>query len=121
MSPASMWQNPCVGIQARLKKGMPAGTSSFGMSGVNAHAIFGPAEGQQQSPPPCTGPLKRLRHWPNPLLRHLLGAAKCAGSSAVFAANLLAPPLAFLADHKVGQRCTPAGASHGSWASRAGC
>ena len=71
------------------------------MSGVNAHAIFGPAEGQQAGPPPSPGPLQRLRHWPNPVLRHLVGAAKCTRSAATFAADLLAPPLAFLADHKV--------------------
>ena len=87
------------GVSAQA--GCCTGTSSFGMSGVNAHAIFGSADGQQTPAPAAAGPLIRLRHWPNPPLRHLLGAACSMRKAITFGVSLLAPQLAFLPDHKV--------------------
>ena len=82
------------------------GTSSFGMSGVNAHAIFMPPTSRSHSfgervPPPFL----QHRYWPVVVARHLLGPAR-AGSHGklVFACALECQELAYLWDHKVRQQ-----------------
>lgn len=59
-----------------------AGVSSFGMSGVNAHAVFGAsrtAEAQQEDPLTW----KHNRHWPVPPRHYFLKRAKWEGAAGV--------------------------------------
>lgn len=83
-----------------------AGTSSFGMSGVNAHALFSPAPEKDQGARPVllgiASYLQRKLVWPVPHPHHLLQL--CTASSpqqAAFSFNIVAMMLAYLADHKV--------------------
>ena len=82
-----------------------AGTSSFGMSGVNAHLLIAPlGDGQNPSTPGPVLKLTRVRHWcsvaPHPLLQF---AAAAAGELLVQSA-LSAAGLAYLLDHQVRRR-----------------
>ena len=53
-----------------------AGTSSFGMSGVNAHGLFKPPERLPASPASLAAvPWQRTRHWVVPSPHHLLQSA----------------------------------------------
>lgn len=83
-----------------------AGTSSLGMSGINAHAIL-------QGPPPApteaegleNGSLiwQRARHWVAPAAHHLLASFQPGAVSGTveLVADLCAPSLAYLFDHQV--------------------
>lgn len=86
------------------------GTSSFGMSGVNAHALLAaPTLGQPRSSaaqglsPVLTW--RRARFWPHALAHAALAAAAAAATaSTVFAMDLRAPALAFLGDCRLAGR-----------------
>ncbi|PSC74792.1 Polyketide synthase [Micractinium conductrix] len=80
-----------------------AGTSSFGMSGVNAHAVM------ESSPDICdrvwsssTSMLQRQRHWALVPAFHLSGTAQQFGPRCSFVVALSQPALSFLLDHQVG-------------------
>lgn len=95
-----------------------SGTSSFGMSGVNAHALLSSSPVNGQGPGavwPRSGPVwRRARFWPLPLAHAGLVAAAAAAATAalVFSMDLnLNPALAFLGDCCVaGRRAVPAAA-----------
>ncbi|BDA51457.1 probable inactive phenolphthiocerol synthesis polyketide s at N-terminal half [Coccomyxa sp. Obi] len=83
-----------------------AGTSSFGMSGVNAHALFSaPDVGQDDSSDESTHALtwQSERHWVVPaahgLLRSFTGGE--VGGTCIFSVDLSAPSLAYLLHHQV--------------------
>ena len=88
-----------------------AGTSSFGMSGINAHAIFsapvaalGTAESSLFTAESPSGLVwQRARHWPAPAAHRLLRsfAREATGGTCVFSTDLSAPNLAYLHDHQV--------------------
>jgi hypothetical protein len=84
-----------------------AGTSSFGMSGVNAHAIFAPGKASHaaQSPLAPAWQHQRQRYWAIPEPHHLLGPLKSSASGkapgCAFALDLCKPELAYLGDHMV--------------------
>ena len=84
-----------------------AGTSSFGMSGVNAHAIFVPAKASQAAHSPLVPAWQhhRQRYWAIPEPHRLLGPLKSsAGGTApgcAFALDLCKAELAYLGDHMV--------------------
>ncbi len=78
-----------------------AGTSSFGMSGVNAHALFTAA-----APPAARQtvqlPLHRTRHWALPRPHQLLGrAARPVGGKIAFACSLCRSQLSYMWHHQV--------------------
>ena len=79
------------------------GTSSFGMSGVNAHAIFAPATaGAAAGERVSAGHFMRHQHWPVVTARHLMGPARIGGrGQLVFACTLRSQELSYLWDHKV--------------------
>ena len=81
-----------------------AGTSSFGMSGVNAHAIFTPpATSPATRELTSAGHFVRHQHWPVVTARHLLGPAQTGGrGQLVFACTLQCQELSYLRDHQVG-------------------
>ena len=87
-----------------------SGTSSFGMSGVNAHALLAaPTLGQLRSSSGQTpNPVltwRRARFWPHALAHAALAAAAAAAAaSAVFAMDLRAPALGFLGDCRLAGR-----------------
>ena len=90
-----------------------AGTSSFGMSGVNAHALLG-ARPMNSEPQPVRLSWRRERTWPAPPRLALLAA--CTPSmtadraSVAFAADLGSAALSYLHDHQVSCVCLrPAG------------
>lgn len=55
------------------------GTSSFGMSGVNAHMLFGAAPSGDAATSPQL-PWQRQRFWPGPMLHHLAHPAGIAAA-----------------------------------------
>lgn len=84
------------------------GTSSFGMSGVNAHALFSssstePPSKELEAAPSASDLLHRKRTWP--LVPALYMAAQFIGwersARCTISINLAQPALAFLADHQV--------------------
>ena len=85
--------------------GLAAGTSSFGMSGVNAHLLAAASPGQQQQE--ASQPLRdlhwqRQRHWPLPPSHAALSSALlCSRESAAFAVPLGSPALAYLRECRV--------------------
>ena len=93
---------PSAATSARGDEAALAGTSSFGMSGVNAHVLVSPlGDGQNPSGPGPALKLARARYWclvaPHPLLQF---AAVAAGELLMQSA-LGAAGLAFLLDHQV--------------------
>ena len=73
------------------------------MSGVNAHAIFsqihpGTAEGGSAK---AAAVLHRQRFWPFPWPQKMAVRVGCTPGRALFVADLHAPELAYLSDHKV--------------------
>ena len=79
--------------------GHMAGTSSFGLSGVNCHSIVG-QPGSRSEPEHLALPWLRMRCWARPRSNLLLAAVAAASSAkALFACSLAAAHLAFLHDH----------------------
>ncbi len=78
-----------------------AGTSSFGMSGVNAHALF-VAPATLVGPSAPAPPLRRARHWALPRPHQLLGGARSgAGGRTTFSCRLCRSELSYLWQHQV--------------------
>ncbi len=74
------------------------GTSSFGMSGVNAHLLLSPPPHPHSVPTPAMDsqplPFSRSRIWPAPPAFHAVQMVKVAGAKVQFAADLTHPALA---------------------------
>ena len=84
-----------------------AGTSSFGMSGVNAHMLLSPAaadEGSVAAADVQPLPRHRQRHWPAPAAHPLLEEVGAAGGTARFSCSFVGVSAAFLRDHCVSGR-----------------
>lgn len=83
-----------------------AGTSSFGMSGVNAHALLAPAGGVPANQPGSGMlPWEQQRYWPVPQQHRLLQLPRLAEGSARFAVALSSSAAqAYLWDHAVSGR-----------------
>jgi hypothetical protein len=79
-----------------------AGTSSFGMSGVNAHAIFTAAPIVERMQAASSVRYQRQRCWAVAAPHHLLGPAQPGRERCSFALDLLKPELSYLGDHQVG-------------------
>ena len=79
-----------------------AGTSSFGMSGVNAHALFTKPEPNLPFSRPLPGAYSRQRFWSIPPTRLLLCSTRFGGRSMLsFSCNLGFGALGYLWDHQV--------------------
>lgn len=78
-----------------------AGTSSFGMSGVNAHAVLCSAELQHAPEEQLGLPWQRLRHWFAPAQHALLSTCAKLGGTVAMVARLSTASLAYLQDHQV--------------------
>ena len=118
------------GAPQRREAGRLAGTSSFGMSGVNAHMFLAlPAAGGPWRPLTRMHQWKRERYYPLPEACHLAAGVSCPSRSAcVFCFRPASPATAFLgrgpdlrAARAAGFRA--AGSCHGRRppAGRAGC
>lgn len=93
-----------------------AGSSSFGMSGVNAHVLLMPVEAGAAPPAAAATPAllwQRQRYWPtaapHPLLLHCSIAAatssgSAVGSTARYSCSFVGTSSAFLRDHCIGGR-----------------
>ena len=88
---------PLAGAQPPL-----AGTSSFGMSGVNAHALFEmPTPSTDQEHGAGLPTVQRQRHWALAPVYHLAARAlPSSGGRCSFLTDLAAPELAYLRDHQ---------------------
>ena len=80
---------------------MAAGTSSFGMSGVNSHAVLRSAELQYGDEEHSSPPWQRLRHWFAPAQHALLSTCVKLGGAVAMVAKLGSISLAYLQDHQV--------------------
>ena len=91
-------QQPLAQRAQSEQQGPPlAGTSSFGMSGVNAHLLL--SAGQEASLPAGSSALRLLRNqrlWPLPAVHPLLTAAMTARQEALYVCDLRQAPLAEL-------------------------
>ena len=76
-----------------------AGTSSFGMSGVNAHAILtnGVQSGQIRTPLP----LQKQKYWPLPTLHPFVKTVNAGSAAQIMEFSITVDGLAFLRDHAV--------------------
>ena len=101
------------GAPQRREAGRLAGTSSFGMSGVNAHMFLAlPAAGGPWRPLTRMHQWKRERFYPLPEACHLAAGVSCPSRSAcVFCFRPASPATAFLAEGLIcGQLVLPASA-----------
>ena len=79
-----------------------AGTSSFGMSGVNVHAIFAASEPASPTSQLQPSLYTRQRFWCIPSARLLLSGAQTLGSGMlIFSCDLRSQALSYLYDHQV--------------------
>ena len=106
---------PMPGSPASSASAAVAGTSSFGMSGVNAHMLLSPAPAGDAPLEPAAAvtalPWQRQRYWPapapHPLRLHVslaLAAAGLGGSTAQYSASFVGARSAFLRDHCISGR-----------------
>lgn len=86
-------------------EGLTAGTSSFGMSGINAHAILRSRGTVEEGIKSCL-PWRRHRCWPRPQAHALLLSVTVTRGIACFACNLKTPRLAYLAEFQVESHST---------------
>jgi 3-oxoacyl-(acyl-carrier-protein) synthase/acyl carrier protein len=83
--------------------GALAGTSSFGMSGVNAHALVSAVDGGAGERRPAAAHLLRGQPlWPLPAFSPLLARAAAGVTEVLFACSLATPALSFLQQHAAG-------------------
>jgi len=81
------------------------GTSSFGMSGVNAHMIVAPAaDGRNPSRSAVALQLVRARYWCSAAPHPLLHFAAVSSGEVLMQSALSAADLAYLLDHQVRSR-----------------
>ena len=92
-----------------VRQGLAAGTSSFGMSGVNAHLLTSAGQQQPHAEPAEHSVLvwQRQRHWPVPPGHAALVAAVLSTrGSAAFEISISSPTLSFLRQSVVqGRSC----------------
>lgn len=83
-----------------------AGTSSFGMSGVNAHMLLSAvaAAGDSAAAAGESLPWQRQRHWPATAPHPLVQLVSSAGSAALFSCRFSTASSAFLRDHCISGR-----------------
>lgn len=86
---------------------MSAGTSSFGMSGVNAHAIFSPAAASDAVRVVPANLLKKQRYWAIPQPYQLVGKVSYGAGICTFQADLRSGDLAYLFEHQVDLKRAP--------------
>lgn len=89
------------------------GTSSFGMSGVNAHAIF--CGSAVECGTPCgasSRKMLRTRHWPSPEALYMVGQATITEAQCSFHIDLALPDFSWLGDHKVRPQRTLTSKNH---------
>lgn len=81
-----------------------AGTSSFGMSGVNAHALLAAPHRSRVSSDAQLSAWRRKRCWPapatSPLLLRSIGTQQGATGWLHFSLHPAIPSLAYLQDHR---------------------
>ncbi|CAL8465609.1 g5145 [Coccomyxa elongata] len=94
-----------------LSSQVAAGTSSFGMSGVNAHALFSapdlaPGDSSDESSKSPALTWRAERHWVAPAVQRLLRSFSwgAGGGTCSFSVDLSAPHLTYLLDHQVMER-----------------
>lgn len=78
-----------------------AGTSSFGMSGVNAHAVLCPSETQGGAEQQRSLIWQRARHWFAPAQHAMLALCAKSGDNIIIVARLGCASMAYLHDHQV--------------------
>ena len=81
--------------------GSAAGCSSFGMSGINAHAILLPSDRTAGEQSQTQIAWRRVRCWPKPQAFALLLSVTAINGGAHFACGLQSARLAYLFGHKV--------------------
>ena len=83
-----------------------AGTSSFGMSGVNAHMLLSAVAAAGGSAAAAAQPLpwQRQRHWPAAATHPLLQLVRSVECTAMFTCRFAASSSAFLRDHCISGR-----------------
>ena len=92
-----------------------AGTSAFGMSGVNAHAILAAPRAAAAASTRDAALLRRRTFWAVPAVSHLVCCARTAAAGAcVFAIALCTADTAYLLDHQARARGRATSAA-GAW------
>ena len=87
---------------SRRVAGRLAGTSSFGMSGVNAHMLVAlVGDGYNPSASAVMSQLARVRYWCSAVPHPLLHFAAVSSGEVLMQSALSAPSLAYLQDHQV--------------------
>jgi len=84
-----------------------AGTSAFGMSGVNAHAILAAPRAAAAASTRDAALLRRRAFWAVPAVSHLVRCARAAAGACVLAIALCSADTAYLLDHQARARGRP--------------
>lgn len=88
-----------------------AGTSSFGMSGINAHAVLAPIQAPGVEEKGVEAAWRRTRCWPRPVAAAVLTSVTSLQSAAHFVCDLHAARLAYLQDYQASLSCKANSAS----------